>query len=81
MGGGGATPESAVEEEWTKNKSHVAQLNGLRDRGEAHGAHGLWALADLCGTIETEQVVAARNQGSDHLVIHTLDADLLPSPG
>lgn len=57
--------------------SHIAQLNGLCDRRQAHGADSIWALAYEGGTIETEEVMAARNQGSNHLVIHTLDTNLL----
>ena len=63
-----------------KIKSDVAELNGLCDRGQAHGAHGFWTLAYLAGTIETEEVMATGNQGSDHLVIHTVNTYLLSPP-
>lgn len=60
-----------------EKSSHIAELNGLCDWRQAHGADSIWTLAYEGGTIETEEVMAARNQGSDHLVIHTLDTYLL----
>lgn len=59
-----------------KKGSHVAELNGLCDRRQAHGADGVWALANVAGTIETEEVMATGNQGRHHLLIHALEADL-----
>lgn len=61
-------------------KSDVTELYGLRDRREAHRAYGVWTLAYLGGTLETEEVMPTGNQGSDHLPIHTVDTDLLSSP-
>lgn len=60
-----------------ENVSHIAELNGLCDRRQAHGADSIWTLADVGGTIQTEEVMATGNQGSDYLVIHTLDTNLL----
>lgn len=63
-----------------KGRSHIAKLDGLRDRRQAHGAGGVGTLADLGGAIETEEVVAAGNQRGDHLALHAVDAHLL-APG
>lgn len=73
----GADPSSAIKINGVK--SHIAELNGLCDWGQAHRADSIWTLAYVGGTIKTEEIMAAGNQGGDHLVIHTVDAYLLSS--
>lgn len=57
--------------------SHISELDGLCDGRQAHGADRIGTLADAAGAIQAEEVMAARNQGSNHLVLQTLDTDLL----